>query len=204
MRYGFLLCLFISGFAHAGTLSITSNPTESDVFVVDSKTGERSRLGTTPFEGPVSDVLERSSDGNSLFVELEKPGFEKYRVFLASFGKSDIDFKINLEVAKDMRMVQDMDFLMSDLFDVQRMIRGQDFSSALEKLDLLKDRFPHFSILEELRGSVFYLTQEYTRALTAYRRAFALNAKNRDVYRMMIYLERRFNLSDSEQVMTER
>lgn len=197
----FLVLISFCDLALAARIRINSNPDQSHIYVVNPTTGQKNSIGVTPYDGDLSQLLSQGQDGNSLFLSIEKPGFDPYRLFFSSFGKNNIDLNLVLDVSKDIKIVQDLDLLVGDLFDVQRLIRGQSFSKAIEKLALLESRFPHFSVIPELQGSAYYLSREFTNALNSYRKAFALNAKNRDAYRMMLYLERRFNMSDSAQVM---
>lgn len=194
-KYCFIF-LIVTSFSLQARVQISSNPDDSSIYVVNPETSERFSVGTTPYEGSLQELLSRTGDDNTLFLHIEKTGFETYRLLLNSFGRSSLNLNVNLEVAKDIKIVQDLDLLVNDLFDVQRMARGRDFSSALSKLDLLEERFPHYSVIHEMRGSIFYLQQEYTRSLSSYRRAFSLNAENRDAYRMKVYLERRFGVSE--------
>lgn len=183
-------------YGHAKNIEIITSPEEAEVFIINPSSGERLPIGATPYKGPIDIMKQKASGASAFVIEIAKPGFDSYRMLYSVLGSSDVSIRVNLSVVNNIALVQDLDLLMADLFDVQRMVRTRDFTSALSKIELLEAKFPQYSILHELKGSVFYLTQEYARALAAYRRAFALNSKNADAYRMKIYLERRFGTNE--------
>jgi hypothetical protein len=182
--------------AFASKIEIVTNPEEAEVFVINPENGERVTVGTTPYEGPLDLLSQKASGATSFIIEIDKPGFDSYRLLYSVIASSDVTLRVNLPLKNDIKLTQDIDLLMSDLFDVQRLVRGRDYASALSKVELLEAKFPQYSILHEIKGSVFYLTQDFTRALASYRRAFSLNAKNRDAYRMKVYLERKFKTDE--------
>lgn len=200
----FTIILALSPFlTWASSVNIKSNPDTAEVFVLNVSDGKPISVGETPFEGNVDDLGSRAGGGNSFVIEIKKVGFEPYRVLMNTLGGNDIELSVNLKVSKDIELVQDIDLLMSDLFDVQRLVRGQDYASALTKLTALQKKFPHFSIIPEMTGGIHYLNRDFTRAMNSYRKAFSLNAKNQSAYRMKKYLEKRFGLPEREPAQGE-
>lgn len=178
--------------AFAKNIEIDSNPSDTEIFVFSSDGGQEVNLGKTPYKGSIDDVASKIGGGNAFVIELRKDGFEPHRFIFSTISKNEIALKVNMKVAKNIEMVQDFDLLVAELFDVQRMVRTRDFVSGLEKIDLIEKKFPHFSVVHEMKGSIFYVQGEFTRSLASYRKAFSLNSKNLDAYRMKTYLEKRF------------
>lgn len=196
-----LLILFLvmfSGSLFAEDISITSNPEQAIISVRNAQTGQSVRIGKTPYKGNLETIISNIASGSVFMLELTKDGFEPYRILITKTGASDIAVNVNMTVDRNMRMTQDFDILMSELFDVQRMIRTKDYDSSMQKLDVLIKKFPHFSIVYEMKGSIFYLMKEFKRSLTFYRKAFAVNPKNRDAYRMKTYLEKKFKVASNQ------
>lgn len=188
----FLLIFSFKGLAEE--LSIISNPIECVVYVKNAETGKRVKVGKTPFKGDLDQISRNITDGNVFMIEVEKPGFETYRILLTRLSNVDMKLSVNLEVDSDMRLTQDFDLLSSELFDVQRMVRNKDYNNSLEKLKILEKKFPHFSIVYEMQGSVYYLMKEFKKSLSFYRKAFGVNPKNREAFMMKSYLENKFKL----------
>jgi hypothetical protein len=189
------IVMLMSTSAFSEEISITSNPEQATISVRNAQTGQEVKIGKTPYKGSLDAIVSNIASGSVFMLELTKIGFEPYRVLITKTGSSDIALNVNMTVSRDMRMTQDFDLLMSELFDVQRMIRTKDYSSSMSKIDDLIKKFPHFSIVYEMKGSIFYLMKEFKRSLTFYRKAFAVNPKNRDAYRMKLYLEKKFKIS---------
>lgn len=175
-------------------LKVNSNPEKADIYVKNALTKERVKIGKTPLEIGMSDIVTNFAKSSVFIVEIEKDGFEPYRVLLTRTGSNDIEMNVNLDISKNIKIIKDLDFLMTQLFDVQRQIRSKDYVNAIRKLDILEKDFPHYSIIYELKGSAYYLTKDFNKALNFYRKAFSINPDNRDAYIMKVYLEKKFNL----------
>ena len=188
-------CILFAQTSVANEISIISNPVGGLIYVKDAKKGERIKIGETPYKGNLDQLVANLSSKAAFIVEVSKVGFEPYRILLTKTGAMDIELDVNLQISKNIEMVQDLDMLTGDLFDVQRMIRVKDFKSSLLKLNLLEKKFPHFSIIAEMKGSVFYLLKEFKRSLGFYRKAFGLNPENREAYQMKQYLEKKFKVN---------
>lgn len=187
--------LFLSFSALAEKVVITSNPVGASVYVV--KQGSKSKeIGKTPYEVNLG-ILQAEGEPNvALQISVRKQGFDDYNIVLPPIGGADIKIMANLNVQKDIKLTQDFDLLVTDLFDVLRMTRGRDFDSADKKIDMLLKKFPHFSIVYEMKAMGYYLRKEFKKSLNFYRKAFAVNPKNREAYRMKKYLEKKFKIED--------
>ncbi len=191
MKIAFILMLLTS-FVQAAELYVNSTPEGGHVYLIKS-TGQRKLLGKTPYKGNLD--LLFSQDGKKGFtVELSKPGFEKYSVFIFPVESADIKIDAVMEIELSMRLTQDIDFMFGDLLDVVRLIRIKDYKNAKGKLVKLEQKFPYFSVIYELLGSISYLQKNFKESLGFYRKAYGINAKNRTVYKMKSYLEKKFNL----------
>ena len=75
------------------------------------------------------------------------------------------------------------------------MVRLKDYQSSLQKLEMLERKFPHFSIIHEMKGMIFYLQKNFKMALNFYRKANGINPQNIEAYKMKTYLEKKFGIS---------
>lgn len=194
----FTFLILFSNLLTASEINILSNPVGGIIYVKDAKKGDRIKIGETPYKGNLDQLVSNISSKAAFIVEVTKVGFEPYRILLTKTGSMDIELDVNLQISKSISMVQDLDLLTGDLFDVQRMIRVKDYQSSLKKLDLLEKKFPHYSIVAEMKASVFYLMKEYKRSLGFYRKAFGLNPENREAYQMKVYLEKKFKINKKD------
>jgi tetratricopeptide (TPR) repeat protein len=188
--------LLISFAAQAASkLVIKSQPDGAEIYIV---AGEKPvRLGVTPYEADLGEVVNTYVKASSFLLELRKPGHEPYRLLLAKTSDVDMQLTANLELSKTVSNIREHDLLMNNLFDVQKLIRGKNFRDALTKLDELEVKHPLLSVIPELKATAYYMNKEVENALSYYRKAFALNPENSDAYRMKLYLEKKLNV-DSE------
>ena len=193
----FTFC-FLFPKAHSDEFRIRSNPEQADIYVKNTNTGNRIKIGKTPLAMPLSELVSNFAKADVFILELGKDGFEPYRILITKMGSNDIDLLVNLKISKNIKKIKDTDYLISQLFETQRQIRAKDYSGALKKLDKLEEKFPHYSIVYELKASAYYLDKQFKRALNYYRKAFSVNSDNRDAYIMKIYLEKKFKLTPAK------
>jgi len=179
----------------ANYLALKSNPVGADVYVVNTTTNKRVKIGKTPFEIQMQEVVTNFSDSQVFMVEVTKSGYEDYRVMIGQVGGNEVDLTVNLTPLKTVLEQKLTDELMAQLFDIQRQIRTKDYANAINRLSELDKRFPNYSIISELIASAYYLDQKFKEALSYYRKAFAINPENKDAFIMKNYLEKKFNLS---------
>lgn len=189
------MAVFMTLPALAAKLTIKSQPEGAEIFV--SINGKNVRLGATPYEADLTEVIRTYVKSNSFVIELKKAGHMPYRVLLAKTEDVDLELTANLELDEAISNHKEHDLLMNQLFDVQKLIRGRNFRDALLKLDDLEKKHPTLSIIPELKATSYYMNKEVENALSYYRKAFALNPDNSDAYRMKVYLEKKLGV-DSE------
>lgn len=184
--------------AFAAKVNFVSTPEGAEVFVINPTTGKKKAVGKTPYTSNFSAFLSQGGKNQSVQVMVSKPGYEDFNIVIPQVSSSDVRVNANLRVEKNLKLATDFDFLVTDLFDALRMARLKDFDSSNEKLDLLVKKFPHFSVVYEMKGMNFYLKKDFKKALNFYKKAFSVNPKNREAYRMMTYLEKKFNIKKKE------
>ncbi|MBT7610106.1 MAG: hypothetical protein HN576_10135 [Bacteriovoracaceae bacterium] len=131
------IAMLMSTSAFSEDISITSNPKQATISVRNAETGQEVKIGKTPYKGSLDAIVANIASGSVFMLEITKIGFEPYRILITKTGSSDIAVNVNMIVSRDMRMTQDFDLLMSELFDVQRMIRTKDYSSSMQRLMIL-------------------------------------------------------------------
>lgn len=193
----FLLTISIRTFA--ADFEVLSNPVDADVFLV-SEDGKKTALGKTPYKSDGESLKNSHGSNGSINITVAKSGFLPFSIVVPMITKTAVKINASLEIEKDIKLTQDFDLLTSDLFDALRMMRGKDYKSAYAKLELLEKKFPHFSIIYEMKGAILYLQNEYKMSLNYYRKAFGVNPQNREAYKMKTYLEKKFGLEENVEI----
>lgn len=179
----------------AAKLTIKSQPENAEIFIITNN--RPVRMGVTPYEANLTEVINTYVKSNSFVLEIKKDGHETYRVLIAKTTDIDLELTANLQLDEAVSNVKEHDLLMNHLFDVQKLIRGRNFKDALMKLDDLEKKNTGLSIIPELKATAYYMNKEVENALSYYRKAFAMNPENVDAYRMKVYLEKKLGV-DSE------
>jgi tetratricopeptide (TPR) repeat protein len=176
------------------TIEIKSNPEEADIYVVLEENKAPQKIGKTPFKQSLKELINTYVKKNSFIIELRKDGFEPYRVLFAKNSDLDIELSVNLETSREIVTIKKHDLLIGQLFEVQRHIRSKNFKDALTKLDSLEKDYPYFSTIPELKAITYYMNKDVEKALSNFRRSFALNPDNSDAYKMKVYLEKKLGI----------
>lgn len=196
MRYFIVFTFIISSLqvAYAAKLQIKSNPPEAEIFVYSDASSAPEKIGKTPFKADLQELIDTYVKKNIFILEIKKDGFEDYKILFTRNAEADITLSVNLEVSKKIATIKSHDTLMTRLFEVQRLVRAKNYGDALSQLDELEEKYPHFSIIAELKATAYYMNKDVEKALSYYRRSFALNPDNVDAYKMKVYLEKKLGV----------
>ena len=190
----FIISVYCGSQAQAAKLEIKSNPPEAEILVYADTNAKPEKIGKTPYTADMEELIQTYVKKNIFIIEVKKDGFEDYKILFTRSSDSDVKMTVNLEVSKKIKTIQDHDTLMTRLFEAQRLIRGKNYSDAIKKLDELEKKFPHFSTIAELKATTYYMQKNVEKALSYYRRSFALNPENIDAYKMKVYLEKKLGV----------
>ncbi|MFZ4713675.1 MAG: tetratricopeptide repeat protein [Bacteriovoracaceae bacterium] len=183
----FSVCI---GSAMAQKIDIKSNPEEAEIVIYSDESSPPQKLGKTPYTANLKDLITTYVKKNNFIIELRKEGFEPYKVLFTKTTNLDVELAVSLEISRTVKTIKKHDMLVTELFDVQKLIRGKNFGDAIKKLDLLEKDNPQFSVIAELKATTYYMMKDMENALSYYRKAFSINSDNVDSYKMKVYLEK--------------
>ena len=189
-----ILMTLLSLQVFAAKIDIKSNPEEAEIYIYFDDNMAPQKLGKTPYSYNLEELIKTYVKKNNFIIEIRKEGFDPYKVLFTKTSGLDVELSVNLDVSKEIKMIKKHDMLMTELFDVQKMIRSKNFQDALTKLTGLEKDYPHFSIIAELKATNYYMMKDVEKALSYYRKAFALNSENVDSYKMKLYLEKKLGI----------
>lgn len=189
-----IFTLFLLSFGvFAADFQVETTPVKAEVFLEGAGAG-KVKLGETPLKMPIKEVFRHVGSDKTFRIKIKKKGFDDYNIMLVKSENADFKLEVLLEVNKEIKTIREHDVLMGELFKVQRLIRSNNFSDALGRLDDLEKKHSDFSIITELKGIAYYMQKDVTKALSMFRSAFSKNSNNRDAYKMKVYLEKRLGL----------
>lgn len=178
----------------AEKIEIKSNPEEAEIYVLSDESATAQKIGKTPYKQDLKELIQTYVKKNNFVIELRKDGYESYRILLTKTSNLDVELSVNMEVSREIQTIKKHDLLVVELFDVQKLIRGKNFVDAMNKLNELEKKYPHFSIIAELKATTYYMMKDVEKALSYYRKSFALNSDNVDSYKMKVYLEKKLGI----------
>lgn len=174
----------------ADELKIATEPPEAELYIRDFGGKIKQKLGKAPYAGNIQEITS-SYAGSSLFMlTVEKEGYLTQSIALSDLLKSDIAMTINLEPIQNFDKYKSLDNVVSELFEAQKLVRSQQYDSAIEILKKAEEKEKNLSIIPEMIGAAFFLKKENKTALSYYKKAFRLNPENADAFKMKAYLEK--------------
>lgn len=193
----FLILIFNVGkkSAYGQEIEIDTTPKEAELFLKNNMDGKEVKLGKTPYKEELESVFGAVSGSNMVFLVIRKDGFQTREVLLTKSKDIDIKIKAELKVSDEIKTIKEHDKLMIDLFKVQKLIRGKNFSGAIGQLEELEKDHQFFSIIPELKAIALYMNKDVEKALSMFRHAFSLNPQNVDAYHMKVYLEKQLGVN---------
>jgi len=176
----------------AGSMEIKSLPEDkAEVYVKNPKTGKLQRIGVTPIKVDLDSVIQNYSGGSKNFLlVLKKQDYSDYRVFVTNPRTGSISLVANMDLINKVENVRDYDYLISELFNVQGLIRSRNFGDAHIKLNNLEEKHPGISNIYKLKAHAYYLEKKINESLSFYRKAFSVNPQNKSAFTMKRYLEK--------------
>lgn len=184
--------MFISLFnlAIADELKINTDPIGAEISIRDFGGTIVQKLGKAPYTGNLQDLAGNYAKSSYFMIVVEKDGFYTQSIALSDLLKSDISLNINLEPVQDFLKYKSIDNAIADLFEAQRLARGQQYDEALTLLKKIEEKENYISSIPELMGTVYYLKKDNKAALSYFKKAFRLNPENKVAYQMKAYLEK--------------
>jgi tetratricopeptide (TPR) repeat protein len=187
--------VLISSTCYASNYEIVTTPENADVFIYHNKShGSPIKLGKTPLKLKGEDIHQHIGEDKTYLLKITKKGHDDYKVMMVKTKDVDVKMQVLLDINKEITTINKHDILMSRLFKVQRLIRASNFDDALQKLSDLEKDFEDFSIISELKGITYYMKKDINKALSMFRLAFSKNPKNKDAYKMKVYLEKKLGV----------
>jgi tetratricopeptide (TPR) repeat protein len=174
----------------AGELRIKSDPEKATVFIRETASDKRIKLGETPLKMDLEEIFENYTKDRTFVIEVEKYGHKDYNLMASMYGRSSINLNVKMEVSQSIELTKNFDALANKMFEAQRLLRDKRYKDAIELLVETTKKHGDLSVVFELLASAYYLDKQFEKALSTYRKAFSLNADNSDAYSMKLYLEK--------------
>ena len=193
LKFLFILLIFHT-YAYAQEFEILSTPSDVEVFIKKTPKDTPQKLGKTPLKLKANEVFSKIGEQKTFLIKLVKDGFKSYEVVLVKSENVDMKLDFLLEINPKYKIINKHDLLISDLFKVQRLIRSNNLSEAITKLEGLEKENKDFSVITELKGIAYYMQKDLNKALSMFRLAFSKNPDNQDAYKMKVYIEKKLGL----------
>jgi tetratricopeptide (TPR) repeat protein len=183
-----LLCVTLSGCATS--FVVNSEPLQSEVFIYNSKSGEKKTLGKTPLKLTMSEVqkvvAEDVNSGEYFKVSVEKNGFvsESFLIPSTRFGTMVTTLTVKLksgESEKEARIARD---ILNHLFLAQKLALTKQYERAQVELDKILADFPAFARALSMRASIYFAQNNFTESLKWYEEALKADPQMEDAVRM--------------------
>jgi tetratricopeptide (TPR) repeat protein len=180
-----------SGGCSTATLSLSSSPSEAEVYVRPVGGGEAKLVGKTPLAMKAAQLQDAAGGAGPLFLELRKEGHAPLQTLVTDLSAADLSLTLELKPSPSPGEAEKYNTSIDQLFESQRLARAGRYPDALARLKEVQKVFPELAASYEIEGGIYFLMKQFKSALDAYRQALRFNSANPDALRMRNLLEAR-------------
>lgn len=109
LYFAALIYLSFSVPSWGAKLIIKSQPEGAEIYI--NTNGKPVRIGVTPYEADLGEVIKNYVKSNSFLLELKKSGHNPYRLLIAKTEDVDLELTANLELDKAVSNIKQHDAL---------------------------------------------------------------------------------------------
>lgn len=171
-------------------LSIKSDPIQTEVFVIDAKTGEKKSIGKTPLELPANSVKDAGGEvvesGAYFPLIFEKEGYvpQKLLVPATRFGTLVTAIDVKLKQGTGPKEDHVAKTILDRLFLAQSLARNREFERAQIELDKVLTDSPNFARALSMKGSIYFVQKNYSESLNWYQKALSADPQMEEAVKM--------------------
>ncbi len=210
----FFLILSTVGCA-SGSISILTNPSDAEVYVVPISGGNGKLIGKTPLNKDANAIVEAVGGKKSAILRIKKQGYETTDILVTDLTQSDLslskemrlpeleEYKLKTSAeraAELMKQQEDTNFAIDILFEAQRLIRDDNLNAAEAKLKESYLKNPSISATQEMLGGIYFMRKNYKAALRSYELAILANPANASASRMKSIIENLLGIEKPEAI----
>ncbi len=193
------ISLLISGCSTA--LKVATQPEQASVFLIANETGEKRKLGVTPFELKNEELKEAFSGagapGDFVSIVVEKDEYQTRNLWLPLSSAGVIASNIELQLKKDDKKVVELKTakeVLDKMFLAQRFARTNQFERALTEIDKVIESFPQLGRALSMKASILYAKGDFKDSLDWYEKALAADPELKDAVEMAALVRQRLRL----------
>ena len=186
------------------SLKVNSTPNAAEVFLENTKTGEKKSLGKTPLSVPISSVRETAggefSDGEYFLISIEKSGFKDQRLSipLPAMGSFITELDVKMKEGELSKNIQSADDIINHLFLAQKFALAKETERAQIELDSILSVAPNFTRAQSMRASIFYIQKKFEDSLKWYELVLKSDPKNEEAIKMIAKIRSEGRLPSSK------
>jgi tetratricopeptide (TPR) repeat protein len=175
----------------ASSLKVKTDPIDTEIYVLNRKTGEKKPLGKGPLEISAAEVRKKVGEeiraGDYFELNVEKSGYipEKLLVPVSKSGFMITSLEVTLKKSDLEKQASTAKGALAHLVLAQRFASHGEFDRAQIQVDQLLADFPDFPRALSMRGSILYLQKNYDESLKWYEKAVAADPNMEDAVKMM-------------------
>lgn len=172
-----------------------SNPSQTEIFYITQKSGEKKLIGTTPLQLSMIEfktkIGEDLQPGEFYKLRFEKKGFqtEEYHVPVSRFGTLATKIGITLTETKNDSSAAEQEkqakTLIDRLFTAQRLAQLKEFERAQIEIDKILQDHPKFTRAMTMRAAIYFAQNNLPESIKWYEEALKIDPQMEDVLKLI-------------------
>ncbi len=186
-----ILILFVSCASCTTMFLADSSQTQTEVFYINQKTGEKKLIGATPLQISMEDLKSKVGEdvppGEFFRFRFEKKGFQTETLLVPSSRLGTIATKLSVTMIENKKDDEEKvaKSLIDRLFTAQRLALLKEFERAQIEIDKIIADHPSFVRALTMRASIYYAQNNIPESIKWYEEALKIDPQMEDVIRMI-------------------
>lgn len=177
------------------SLKVRSVPEGAEVFLVAGNGSQQTLLGKTPYESPVSDLVDKTG-GGPVVIKVKMVGYQNQNFFIPTLGGEYV-VEVLLEL-NPYASYQDLNRVVKLALLAERQILQKQYDDALKTADTLVAINENIATVHQIRGIVNYLQNKLPESRLALLRVLELDSENPEVRTLIRTIEDKLGLQPGE------
>lgn len=155
-----------------------SDPSEAEVYLNDT------HVGKTPLELSLGDLPQT----HNIHLRMAKEGFVSFDGIIPSPSISTLGSDVLIALSRGEDETDKLNRNMGLIINAQKLLVTRKYPEALKLVDQAIAENPRYLYAQLLKGSIYFLSKDFTAAMTQFQKVIELSPSNTEAIRMVNYL----------------
>jgi predicted Zn-dependent protease len=177
------------------SLKVTSQPTNAEIVLLATNNSQPRTLGKTPFESPVSDLLNLTQ-GGPVVIQVKQAGYQPQNFVIPTLGG---EFSIDVRLERNpFTSFEELNKIIKLSFLAERQILQKQYDEAMKTAERLEAINDTLAMVPQIKGTVYFLQGKFNESRVALQRVLELDPENPEIKTLLNTVEGKLGTNQKE------